>query len=162
MRLRAVVVFRVIGGMQVSDALAGRATGAVAATGIRYSALVRRLEASGSEVHRIPVLDLNARVWHGSCAENWHELFMETCDSSLTEDIRGNGIQHPILIDVGTKHTPPFIADGHHRLIAAWRAGIDTVPVRFVDTKTLTTPSRSKTKNALRYITGTTPTKDTQ
>lgn len=119
----------------------------------RNSALIRRLENSGSMVYEMSILDLNSRVWNGPCIDDWHQLFMETCDSTLTTDIHDHGIRRPLLIDVGTKHIHPSIADGHHRLIAAWRNGLDTVPVRFVDVATLRTPSPTKVRTAIRYIT---------
>jgi ParB-like chromosome segregation protein Spo0J len=48
--------------------------------------------------------------------------------SELAEDIRRNGVQHPLLVD------GDLLRDGHHRYAAAREAGLDELPYtrRFV------------------------------
>lgn len=47
---------------------------------------------------------------------------------SFVDDVRRNGVQRPVPIDYG--QDPPRVENGHTRILAAERAGVETVPSR--------------------------------
>ncbi|MBO8173452.1 MAG: ParB N-terminal domain-containing protein [Bacillaceae bacterium] len=47
----------------------------------------------------------------------------------LTEDIRKNGIRKPLMLLVGKQDRRVQLAEGNHRLVAAFLSRMDTVPV---------------------------------
>ena len=50
----------------------------------------------------------------------------------LTEDIRKNGIQDPLILQYHQKNRTVRIGEGNHRLEAARRLGLENVPVRAI------------------------------
>lgn len=68
--------------------------------------------------------DYPERTWSDEFAWLW-DNHQERMDM-LTTSIQENGIQEPILLGSDGR-----IWDGHHRLAAAMRLGIDKVPVVF-------------------------------
>lgn len=55
---------------------------------------------------------------------NWDDPSMR----EFVEDVRRNGVKHPIPVDY--EQDPPQVRNGHTRLLAAERAGTETVPAR--------------------------------
>ena len=55
---------------------------------------------------------------------NWHTPELR----AFVDDVRRNGVKRPIPVDY--EQDPPQVKNGHTRLLAAERAGIETVPVR--------------------------------
>lgn len=49
----------------------------------------------------------------------------------LGEDLKQHGIREPVEV-FDHPHHGLFVCDGHHRVLAAHRAGIERVPVRYV------------------------------
>ena len=50
----------------------------------------------------------------------------------LAEDIRGNGIREPLILQYSQKSRTVLLGEGNHRLEAARRLGLEHVPVRVV------------------------------
>lgn len=50
--------------------------------------------------------------------------------NKLTEELKSGGvIKEPLMLEHSTKHQWGYLGEGHHRLIAAERAGLTHVPV---------------------------------
>lgn len=52
----------------------------------------------------------------------------------LTADIKANGFKEPIILDYDPEHGLALLGEGNHRLAAAKRLGLDSVPMRVVKT----------------------------
>ena len=85
-------------------------------------ALLKSLNGKGAEQHTTKPYDL--QTTHGQTLSN-RKMY------NLVNEIKENGIQETIkYVEVnGTK----FVVDGHHRLIAIKKLGINTVPIEQVE-----------------------------
>jgi ribosomal protein S18 acetylase RimI-like enzyme len=65
----------------------------------------------------------------GTWAEVDHNFNWDVPENSeFVEDVRRNGVRRPIPVDY--ESDPPRVMNGHRRLLAAHRAGVETVPTR--------------------------------
>jgi hypothetical protein len=52
--------------------------------------------------------------------------------AELVQDIQTNGMQSPLIINVGKNSRTAFLGEGNHRLAALYAAGYDYAPCRVV------------------------------
>lgn len=74
--------------------------------------------------HLLAVFRVGSGDW--SWQEEYDDLYTQPWQTMLTEQIATEGIREPVLLGSDGR-----IWDGHHRICAAMRLGLDVVPVEW-------------------------------
>lgn len=78
----------------------------------------------------LPIKTVKKYVEYNREGEHSQGEHSEDTIRNLTEELKSGGtIKEPLMLEHSTKHQWGYLGEGHHRLIAAERAGLTHVPV---------------------------------